>query len=97
MENDKLKINDDTATELFNKLTNKEKNMLVATLNNTKFNYIKSGIPVDLPYFFWSVNRPLFVIATKEDVDEFLEIDDSRTFSIFTVYYISKFILDKRA
>lgn len=77
----------------FEKLGIEEKRAVIGTLQRTKQSYILSGVQVDVPYFFWSVNPVLFAGI---DPAEFLEITESYEFGVQAVYYISRYINEKR-
>lgn len=81
------------AQEKFDELTYEEKKMVLKTLNKIKHSYLVSGAEVDVPYFFWSINPILF---KGVDPSDFLKIEDAYEFGVQAVYYISRFLINKR-
>ena len=79
----------DEANVEFEQLNIQERKLVIGTLNKTKHGYLVSGGNVDVPYFFWSLNKPLFEGVNPS---EFLDIKTSEQFGIQAIYYISKYI-----
>ena len=86
-------ITEKESRDLFEKLNDGDKKIVVNNLINMRNDYLRSGGRFDLPYFFWSLNRGIF---EGEDVTEFLDINNGNDFGIQAIYYLSKYILAKR-
>lgn len=82
----------ETATAEYESLSPADQQAVNQILIGVRHRYIMSGISVDVPYFFFSTNRPMFQPGEEK---EFLEIKDSKTFAMNAIYLISRFI--KRA
>lgn len=82
--------------EIFNRLDNREKNMVMGTIVDSRRRYIMSGITVDIPYWFISVFPDPFHGISKTDRESFLDITTAEEFGIQVVYYLSCFLLVKR-
>lgn len=81
------------SNEIFITLTPREKAIVIQVLEDCRVRYIQSNIAVDVPYFFWSINRPIF---EGVDPSDFLDIKEPDQFGIQAVYYISKYIIRNR-
>jgi len=80
-----------TANDVFMTLHPQHKAIVIAILKDCRKKYIVSNINVDVPYFFWSIHRPMF---DGIDPSEFLDIEDPKQFAIQAVYYISNHIIN---
>jgi hypothetical protein len=78
----------------FNKLNEKEKGAVIKILLGVRRQYDISQIQVDMPYFFYSINKNMF-FGEKEKTN-FLNIDNAEEFGIQIIYYISRYILMMR-
>jgi len=89
----KIDVTKELAMSTFNSLTDREKNMVIGLLHKTRDDYITSAFTVDVPYYFFSLNKYIF-----EGVDHtaYLEIDNSTDFAHQTIFYISRYLLNKR-
>lgn len=55
--------------------------------------YIMSGMTVDIPYFFFSIHKPMFRLGEEK---EFLKIANGGVFSYNSIFLISRFIKETR-
>jgi hypothetical protein len=89
----KIDVTKDLAMSTFESLTNREKNMVIGLLHKTRIDYLSSSFSVDVPYYFLSLNRFMF---DGIDYTEYLEIDNSMDFAVQTIFYISRYLINKR-
>lgn len=90
-------ISKEEAKKSFNKLTQKEEQYVFYILNNIINDYQRLiGVPLDLPYYFYSTYRVMFVDMHEYDINFYLDIDNSLDFSVYTIYIISEYIIKSR-
>jgi hypothetical protein len=88
-----MHITKQVASEKFNELTENEMRGVIGLIHKIHRDYLTSGIPVDVQYFFSSLNRPMF--KSDEEID-YLEIKTGEDFANNTIYIVSRFIIDNR-
>jgi len=84
-----MTVTKDVAEREYESLHQSHKQKVAGILMDLRRRYLMSGINVDIPYFFWSLNKPLFI---GDEHIEFLEITDSYDFAVNAIYLISRFI-----
>ena len=76
------------------KLNDNEKQTVGQIMLDARRRYIASGFKVDLPYFFGSIHRNMF--ADNEEFLKFIDIKNSKTFTMNAIWLVSRFILAAR-
>lgn len=88
-----MEITKEIASNEFEKLIGPDRQTVINILMDVRNRYIMSGFQVDLPYFFYSMHKKMF---RGDEHKDFLDIKDSNVFTIYAIYYISRFILETR-
>lgn len=88
-----MKLTLQEATDMYESLSSADQYAVKQILHSVRHRYIMSGIKVDVPYFFFSIHRPMFQEGEEK---EFLEIKEAKEFAMYAIYYIARFIKKAR-
>ena len=80
----------------FSLLAPQEKQLTVKILVDLRNKYGIMGMSVDIPYFFYSLHRPLFARMDSKFTEDFLAITQVEPFTNNAIYLISHHIIKGR-
>lgn len=74
------------------KLNVRQQQEIVNNLLRTRQEYTVSKTCVSFPQFFFACNQPVFNDIDKDEVNEFIQIDDANIFVDNAIYYMVLYI-----
>lgn len=92
-----MMISREEAREALKTLHPSNQQGIVNNFMRTRQEYLVSNTCVLFPQFFYACNMPVFEGIEKEDLDEFININDANIFVDNAVYHMVQFIKKERA
>ena len=82
-------VSKEVANKELLKLSPQNRQNVNTVMIDVRNKYIMNKIQIDIPCYFWMVNKPIFF---KDEEIDFLEIVDPEVFAINAIYLISRYM-----